>query len=404
MMNILRDILVPRSLVLAPEKFGGETAGDCLRGDLHLSGAGPHHMIPSNHSNHPRMVLPALTEAHCHLDKCHTGQRLGAVGGDLRQAITAQRKDKENWTYSDLHTRMQIGMRDLQKSGCAHVRSHIDWSDGLDPPLAWSVLKDLAVDTHDLTLQSSALLGIDQLADKDFCSGVAHIISQTSGGVLGAFVLGHEKMQAGLRNAFEAAERFGLALDFHVDEGLGNLNGLEMICDTAIATKFEGPVLCGHAVSLIEKEGEDLSRIFDKLVRSGIAVCALPTTNLYLQDRQEGTPNRRGLTRLREMAAADVPIVIGSDNVDDAFCPMGAHDPRAALHLAALAAHLDPPMGQWLPLITTHAEKAMGLACSYVDMAHVSKLRICAVSNTADLVAGRAPLLAIETALKEAAT
>ncbi len=80
-----------------------------------------------------------------------------------------------------------------------------------------------------------------------------------------------------------------------------------------------------------------------------------------------------------------------------AFCPMGQHDPRAALHLGALSAHLDPPMGRWLPAITTDAAKAMGLTPGHVDTLPVKDLRICDAATTADWIAGRTPLLSLSS-------
>jgi diadenosine tetraphosphatase ApaH/serine/threonine PP2A family protein phosphatase len=114
-----------------------------------------------------------------------------------------------------------------------------------------------------------------------------------------------------------------------VDEGLDPaLDGLELIADVAADMRFEGPVLCGHACSLASRNDDDVARIADKLADRGIAVAALPATNLYLQGRNAGTPDRRGITRLHELAARGVKIVIGTDNVRDAFCPVGRHDPR----------------------------------------------------------------------------
>ncbi len=79
-------------------------------------------------------------------------------------------------------------------------------------------------------------------------------------------------------------------LDFHVDEGLGGHNGLEAIADMALQTRFSRPILCGHAVSLMDRSAVDLARIADKLAQADITVCALPTTNLYLQNRGGCTP------------------------------------------------------------------------------------------------------------------
>ena len=96
--------------------------------------------------------------------------------------------------------------------------------------------------------------------------------------------------------------------------------------------------------------------------------------------------------RITELRAAGVPVVVGSDNVADAFCPLGAHDPRAALALACVTAHLDPPLGAWLPAITTDAARALGVTALHVDNAPLSDLLTCDVTHTADLVSGRTPL------------
>lgn len=392
-MTRLRDILVPISLLREPDRFGGVRRGDCLRGDLVIADELPQRLEPAERTATPRMLLPALTEAHCHLDKCYSGDRLGTIGGDLAQAIEAQLQDKQNWTEDDLRRRMSRGLGDLVDAGCRAVRSHTDWGDDAAPPLAWSVLAELAQEHAHLTIQTAALMGIDKMTDPAFCFSMAAHIARMPGGVLGAFVLHHDKRHEGLSNLFAAAEHFGLPLDFHVDEGLGHYNGLELICDVALETGFDGPILCGHAVSLIDRDADAVARITDKLLRAGITVCALPTTNLYLQGRREGTPDRRGLTRLCELHAAGVPVVLGSDNVADAFCPMGRHDPLSALHLAALAAHLDPPMGDWLPAITVNAAKALGLEPGHIETCPSNHLRLCAVGSTADLVAGRAPLV-----------
>lgn len=334
------------------------------------------------------MVIPALVEAHCHLDKCHTLHRLGDVGGDLRAAIDRQRRDKANWTADDLHRRAARGLDELHAAGCGWVRSHVDWSEGAAPPLAWEVLGNLTQDGIDLN--RAALVGIAQMADPALGAYIARTVAR-DGQTLGALVLGQPEVADGLRAMFALADRYGLALDFHVDETLDTgPDGLEAIADMALAQGFEGPVLCGHSCALMNADANDTARIADKLARAGVAVAALPTTNLYLQGRGTGTPDRRGLTRLRELRAAGVRVVVASDNVADAFCPTGQHDPMAALHLAVLAGHLDPPFERWLAMVTDDAARVLGRDPVQVIGAAVSDLRISAAHDMAELIAGRA--------------
>ena len=90
----MHDILIPRSLLRAADRFGGERMGDRQRGQPVIQGGrlvGLHTPTPSQKAT---MVLPALTDPHCHLDKCHTIGRLGPVAGNLHTAIAAQLRDK----------------------------------------------------------------------------------------------------------------------------------------------------------------------------------------------------------------------------------------------------------------------------------------------------------------------
>lgn len=386
---VLQNVAVPAELLGAP-CAATRIEGGLVHGDLVIRDGRVADLCPGDGPT-ARLVLPALVEPHCHLDKCHTITRMDGIGGDLADAIAAQARDKVHWTAADLTARASRGLDELVAAGCGLVRSHVDWGDGTDPPLAWQVLGDLAVDISDKTdLERAALVNIAMLADADQGQTVARHIART-GGALGSFVLDQPDRRAGLYQAFALADRYGLALDFHVDEGLiPGLDGVEMIAGVALETGFQGPVLCGHGCGLMNLAGDDLTRVIDKLATAGITLAALPTTNLYLQGRTAGTPDRRGLTRLRELRKGGVAIAVGSDNVADAFCPTGRHDPMAALNLAVLAAHLDPPLGQWLGMVTTDAARALGREPTMVIGADIAALRVSMARDLPELVAGRA--------------
>ncbi|MDG4650530.1 amidohydrolase family protein [Roseibacterium sp. SDUM158017] len=391
----LPGVGVPRALLANETAFGGGVEGDLRCGTLVLRYGRAERLDAGAPGRPERLVLPRLTEAHVHLDKCHSFDRCAGVGGDLAVAIAAQARDKAHWTAEDLAHRAGRGLDELIAAGCGAVRSHVDWTTGRghpEVPLAWEVLGELAADAAErgVTLQRAALTAIDEMADHARAEAVARRVARDDG-VLGSFLLDQPDRREGLRVLFAMADRFGLPVDFHVDEGLDpSLDGLELIADVALETRFAGPVLCGHACSLASRGEGDVARIGDKLAAAGIAVASLPTTNLYLQGRRDGTPDRRGLTRLHELAARGVAIVIGTDNVRDAFCPIGRHDPLHSLSLAVLAGHLDPPFGWQLPTITTDARRAMGLAPGYVDSARAEDLLVFEVPSLSSLVAGAA--------------
>ncbi|MCY4284658.1 MAG: amidohydrolase family protein [Thiotrichales bacterium] len=405
---VLRDARVPRALVEKPAEFAGRIEHDCVRGDLLIEEGRVRRLLApgevvDGHSGFDlagRVVVPRLVEPHCHLDKCHTVARLGAVGGDLHRAIEGQRRDRARWTRDDLRERAGRGLDELRSSGCGSVRTHIDWDTDRapagSPPLAWEVIGELAEEIAPHTVvQRSALLSLEIFDDRSYVSGVARLLA-AAGGVLGVFVLGQTHMARRLRCVIELAERHGLPLDFHVDESLERPpEGLEAIARVITETGFEGPVLCGHACALMNLEGDALARLVETVARSGLSIGALPATNLYLQGRGAGTPQRRGITRVRELHGAGVTVAFGSDNVADAFCPVGRLDPMHALALAVLTAHLDPPFGPWLAGVTTGARRAIGLDPQPIDGARTADLLVADTTHTADVVRG-VPRFALE--------
>ncbi|MFN3994492.1 MAG: amidohydrolase family protein [Tabrizicola flagellatus] len=397
--HVLADVRVPVSLLAAPDRFGGRPEGGFYRGDLLIrqgraAGMGDWPDLPRIEGR-GRILLPVLTDPHVHLDKCHSAHRLPGIGGDLMAAIAAQGRDKARWTETDIRARAERGLAELCAAGVARVRSHIDWGTATDPaavPMAWTVARDLSRDWSDrIELQLSALIDPPVLADPDLAGPIAARIAR-DGGVLGSFVSLQPDRAAAIAAAVDLSGRYGLPLDFHVDEGLDPaMNGLALIAEAVLRREHQGPVLCGHASSLANLSGADLGATLEKVAQAGLAVVSLPTTNLYLQSRQTGaTPDRRGITRLHELAAAGVTVALGCDNVRDAFFPLGTHDPLAILGLAVPALQLDPPFERWLPLVTTNAARAMGAAPVAIDRAGSADLFLTEATDMADLLAAPA--------------
>ena len=405
MPTLLRNIATPRSLLANPDRFGGQQDAEMQRGDLLVMGD---HVIGFTQSppegartlnGKGRILLPGLAEPHLHLDKAFTLPRLGPVGGDLLAAIAAQEADKAKWTDDDLRARATRALHELQAAGVTHARTHVDWGIADAPnatPRAWDLLSEVAQDwAGKVTLTLSCLPGIDAFADPATADRITAEVRRV-GGALGAWCLNHPHRAAGFAGAFARAARHGLALDFHIDEGQDEtLDGLAMIAAEALRTGFDEAILCGHAVSLMNQTGPHLDRLLDDLASAGISLCALPTTNLYLQSRGQGTPDRRGITRLTEAGARGVNTCLGTDNVQDAFYPLGRHDPLLTLATAVPALHLDPPLSAHLPLVSTHAARAMGLPPGFADRATLTSLFLADATDMPSLLshpARRQPL------------
>jgi cytosine deaminase len=84
---------------------------------------------------------------------------------------------------------------------------------------------------------------------------------------------------------------------------------------------------------------------------------------MYLQGRRDGGLVRRGLTPVKSLLAAGVPVCCGSDNVQDPFNPFGRGDQLLVANLFAHAAHLGRAHEQSAAIdaITSVPATALGL-------------------------------------------
>ncbi|TWI36934.1 amidohydrolase family protein [Paracoccus sulfuroxidans] len=303
------------------------------------------------------LVLPLLADVHTHLDKTFTAARMPRRAGSLFDAIEMMGADAAGWTVDDLRARTQRGLARAYHHGTALMRSHVDWGEA-QPPLAWSVLNELRQDWRGrIELQLASLTALDLMPQ--IGPGIAAHLRE-SGGVLGAFIYRNANLARDLATTFDLAEKHGLDLDFHVDEGLDpEAQGFDAIVEETRRRGMAGHVLCGHACSLSVRDPSEVAGLLDRATDAGIGLTVLPGANSYLQDGAPGrTPRLRGLAPLIEAGAAGVPVMIGSDNVRDGFYPYGDYDLFDIFRLAVILGHLPPE--DWLDAVSQRPAAWMG--------------------------------------------
>ena len=345
-----------------PAPLRGFAAGDAQLFDIVLAGDRVASIAPSAQQQHAKgTLLSALVEAHAHIDKNYTVQDVGAAQGNLFVAIERMNRHRESWTGESLRLRMERALRDAWLSGTRALRTHLDWVQP-EPPAALAVFEALREEWRGrIELQFVSLTPLDLFAGIDAGERIAREVKR-AGGVLGAFVYRNEGIVHKLGRMFDLAQQHGLALDFHVDEGLDiEATGLRSIAQLVRARDFGQGVVCGHACSLSVQEDAVAAETLALCAGAGIHLVALPTTNLYLQGAWDRTPVQRGITRIREAAARGLRASLATDNVQDAFYPYGSYDLLETFGLGVQAAHL-APADDWLDTVTVSPAKALGLA------------------------------------------
>lgn len=306
------------------------------------------------------LVLPALIEPHVHLDKTFTIQRSPAQQPGLLAAIDAMHQDRQRWSPDDLRQRAAQALDWAVESGVGLLRTHIDWFSA-DAPLAWKVIGELH---HPLcVIERVALAPLTFFAD----AGVAqHIAAQVAasgpGALLGGFIHSSNWDARAFENLMLAAGRWQLDIDLHIDEELSaNARGLRWLASHLQQQPFSGRITCSHGCALALQD--DAQQILDVLAQHRVTLIALPLTNLLLQDAvPDRTPRLRGVTLVKEAQARGIPLLLGADNVQDAFCPVGSYDPLDTLFSGVLSLQLGAAFDEASALIcqrsALHAEAA----------------------------------------------
>jgi cytosine deaminase len=346
--------------VRIPPRLRAFTARDAEAFDVSIDGGVVKAIAPSTQPARGTL-LSGLVDAHAHIDKNYTVREVGAAQGDLFAAIGRMAAHRAGWTADALRTRMTRALGDAWRSGTRALRTHLDWGEA-SAPASLAVFEELREAWRGrIELQFVALTPLDLFADAAAGERVARTVKRADG-VLGAFVYRNEGIVHKLGRVFDLAQEHGLALDFHVDEGLDRqATGLRTIAQLAIARGLAGRVTCGHACSLSVQDDAAAHDTLALCAQAGIHLVALPTTNLYLQGAWDRTPVERGITRIREAAALGVRASLATDNVQDAFYPYGSYDLVETFGLGVQMAHL-APASEWLDAITVSPAKALRLA------------------------------------------
>ena len=188
-------------------------------------------------------------------------------------------------------------------------------------------------------------------------------------------------------------------MDLHCDEELNpQAEGLATTAALLREIGFSGRVVCGHTCALAAQPEAQALATLDAVAAAPITMVSLPTTNLLLQDAQTGrTPRWRGLTLVKEARARGIPLLISTDNVQDAFCRAGSFDPVEALAVGALAAQFEHPFDEWSDTIcrgdwlTRAPDSACAAACRRGRRSRDLQRRRCAwLANTRAIACGAA--------------
>lgn len=287
-----------------------------------------------------RLALPAFADLHVHADRAYAaGPRPARSLADAIELVAAVKR-------ASTEEMVRARALELFRRGLAHgslwIRTHVD----VDELIEERGLRGVLAARREVAgrLEVEIVAFATKLTDPTTPEGKQRLERALEAGadLVGAVPRFHPDPAGSLEGVLDLARAAGVEVDFHLDETVDAAGfQLEHLADAVIARGMEGRVTASHCCALASVEPEVAARTVAKAAAAGITVVALPALNLFLEDRGEATPRLRGITLVRELVEAGVPVRLGSDNVRDVFYPYGDADPLEAAWLAALAAHVD---------------------------------------------------------------
>jgi cytosine deaminase len=310
------------------------------------------------------LVLPGLVDAHVHLDKAHTWTRAPNRSGTFAEALEALGRDRQHWSREDLLRRADFALRCAWAHGTAIVRTHVDTG------LPWAETSHAAMAELRERWRGRIELQTVPLCRGDDYAGpggetIANLALRHGATALGGFFVMAPDLSRQLDRLLAIARERAVGIDLHVDEnGNPQAEVMRAVAEAVLRTGFPHPVVCGHGCSLAVQEPERQRSTISLLREARIGVISLPLCNLYLQDRRgEGfprTPRWRGVTLVRDLLDAGVPVACASDNVRDAFHAFGDLDLMQVYAQSVQIAHLDAPLADSVRVVTSTAADLVG--------------------------------------------
>jgi cytosine/creatinine deaminase len=292
------------------------------------------------------MLLPAMAEPHAHLDKALTADIAPNAAGDLMGAIEAWHNADAagRFTYGDCVRRTTAALEKLLLNGVTAVRTHVNIGadagfDHLGAVQEAARAFDGLLDVQTVALVHFPVVGT---AGAENRKALARAIEDGVHLVGGCPHL-EDDGPGSIEVFLDAATEAGIGVDLHTDESL-NPSALTLLDLARAVTRrgFQHPVAASHCVSLSMQPLATQESVAAEVAAAGIAIVALPQTNLFLQGRGHHLGMPRAITPVRVLQDAGVLVAAGGDNVQDPFNPVGRSDPLETAGLMIMATHLLP--------------------------------------------------------------
>ena len=343
-----------------------------------------------------RLVCSGLVETHIHLDKAGIVGRCAICAGTLSEAVSETAKAKAAFTEEDVYIRASAVVEKAILQGTNRMRTFVE----IDPRAgfrSFELIKRVKTNfAWAIDIEICAFVQ-EGLTNEPETEVMLELALRSGADLVGGCPYTDPEPAEHIRRIFDLAARFDARVDFHLDFDLEpSESHLPTVIAETVRRRYQGRVSVGHVTKLSATPPEELDALTVGLSEAGVAVTALPATDLYLNGREYRHLIPRGVAPIHRLAAQGVVATIATNNVMNPFTPFGDASLMRMANLYANVAQIGSPaeLGRVFGMITDMALKLMGKEHVGVKVGAPADIVIFDASSGADGVATIAPAIA----------
>lgn len=364
--------------------------------DIHLSRQSEYVESKLHINLNGKIILPGLIDMHMHLDKAFSLYAADNVSGTLEEAIRSYSGAVSQFSREEISNRMYQAARMALSYGTTSIRSHLDFHINSGKEVAFRTI-EAALETKEKLkgkMDIQFFIMTPQQQEHAWLEdAITEAIRMGIDGIGGAPHLAPNP-ELGIANIFRWAQKLDIPIDLHTDESDDPLRRTVLtIADYTERYQYQGKVTVDHLCSLSAMTQADAEHAIQRMVTAQLSAVTLPAVNLYLQGRTDQGIVRRGATRIRELLEANIPLGLASDNIQDAFHPLGRGDLIQIASLTSSVAHMggQQEMLQLIEMITHVPAQIMKIQKYGIQLDHLCNMVIVDCHSIQQLFAGLAP-------------
>jgi cytosine deaminase len=269
------------------------------------------------------LACAGLVETHIHLDKTRIIDRCAPEDGRNANAMPRIAAVKHTFTEADVYRRASQTVEDCVKHGTTRMRTHVELDAGVELR-SFDALETLQGDYAGVIDIEFCVFPQEGLTNNPRSDALL-----VEALVRGATVIGaapnYDPDKAGqIRRIFELAREYDVDIDMHLDSGnSADDMDIHLVCELTRQHRLGGRVAIGHGCKYSTLPPPQLQALASEIADAGVAVTALPATDLFMMGRDQDHDVRRGVADVNMLVEHGVNCSISSNNILNPFTPFG---------------------------------------------------------------------------------